>query len=226
MVFINLSTSEQIEDDPHSSGDAGVFVLGVRNDTLAPLAGTDGDYAPFQVNADGALYVDVAAVSGGINQVEGDVAHDDVDSGNPVKIGGVARTANPTAVANADRAQFMTDDVGRLVVVQSHVRDLVTSQYTQITSASETTVLSAGGAGVYHDLTAIVMTCNKNNVQVTLRDSTAGTINFVTRLDQNTRFQLNFSPPFPQTTANNNWTVQLDSGSATLDITVIAVKNI
>ena len=49
------------EDAAHSSGDKGVMSLAVRNDTLAALAGTDGDYAPLQVNADGALYV---AISG------------------------------------------------------------------------------------------------------------------------------------------------------------------
>ena len=34
------------EDAAHSSGDVGVMSLAVRNDTLAALAGTEGDYAP------------------------------------------------------------------------------------------------------------------------------------------------------------------------------------
>ena len=45
------------EDAVHASGDTGVMVLAVRNDTLAALAGTDGDYAPVQVDASGAVYV-------------------------------------------------------------------------------------------------------------------------------------------------------------------------
>ncbi len=49
------------EDTAHTTGDAGVMSLAVRNDTLAALADTDGDYAPFQVDADGALYVNVAS---------------------------------------------------------------------------------------------------------------------------------------------------------------------
>ena len=48
------------EDASHTSGDVGVMTLAVRNDTLAALGGADGDYAPLQVNADGALYVDTA----------------------------------------------------------------------------------------------------------------------------------------------------------------------
>ena len=45
------------EDAAHSSGDVGVMPLAVRNDTLAALAGTDGDYSPFQIDEQGALYV-------------------------------------------------------------------------------------------------------------------------------------------------------------------------
>lgn len=45
------------EDAAHASGDTGVMVLGVRKDTVANLAGTDGDYAPMPVGANG-MYVD------------------------------------------------------------------------------------------------------------------------------------------------------------------------
>jgi len=48
---------EYAEDTAHVTADVGVQVLVVRNDTLASLVSADGDYAPLQVNADGALYV-------------------------------------------------------------------------------------------------------------------------------------------------------------------------
>ena len=44
--------------------DTGVPALVVRNDTLADLSGADGDYAPLQVNASGALYAILAPNSG------------------------------------------------------------------------------------------------------------------------------------------------------------------
>jgi hypothetical protein len=47
--------------------------------------------------------------------VEGDVAHDAVDSGNPVKIGGHARTSQRTAVANGDRVDGAFDEFGQQV---------------------------------------------------------------------------------------------------------------
>ena len=58
-----VSGSEYAEDSGHTSADTGNFVLGVRNDTLAALGGTDGDYVPFQMNASGALFVEVSSSS-------------------------------------------------------------------------------------------------------------------------------------------------------------------
>lgn len=47
------------EDSVHTTGDSGVQILAVRNDTLASLVDTDGDYSALQVNASGALYTEV-----------------------------------------------------------------------------------------------------------------------------------------------------------------------
>jgi hypothetical protein len=55
-----VSGSEYAEDSQHTDLDTGQFILGVRNDALAALGGTDGDYVPFQMNASGALFVDIA----------------------------------------------------------------------------------------------------------------------------------------------------------------------
>jgi len=55
-----VAGAEYAEDSGHTTEDTGQFVLGVRNDTLGTLGGTNGDYVPFQMNASGALYIDVA----------------------------------------------------------------------------------------------------------------------------------------------------------------------
>ena len=46
----------------------------------------------------------------------GDAAHDAVDAGNPLKIGGKAATSTPTPVSAADRVDAYFDEYGRLVV--------------------------------------------------------------------------------------------------------------
>src|SRR6185369_13816624 len=45
------------EDAAHSSGDTGVFALGVRNDALSAFSGTDLDYTPIAVTAHGRVLV-------------------------------------------------------------------------------------------------------------------------------------------------------------------------
>src|SRR3990167_5415410 len=64
----------------------------------------------------------------------GNVAHDDPDSGNPVKVGYVARTALPTAVANSDRVNSYADKFGRQVVIPNATRDIVGTNFTVVTT--------------------------------------------------------------------------------------------
>mgnify|MGYP001558685469 CR=1 FL=1 len=154
----------------------------------------------------------------------GNVAHDAVDSGNPLKIGGQARTTNPTPVADGDRVNAMFDPQGRQVTVQGHVREMVVQQRTQITTTTETTILTAGAAGVFHDLTNLVIS-SVNDAVVTIRDTTAGTIIMVIDVSGKTATPIPIQVPIKQTTAATNWTAQLAAG-ATVNIFVQAVKNL
>ncbi len=51
-----------------------------------------------------------------VSTLPGDAAHDAVDAGNPLKIGGKALTGIPTPVADADRVNAWFDEYGRPVV--------------------------------------------------------------------------------------------------------------
>ncbi len=115
-----------VEDAVHGSGDSGVMSLAVRNDTLATLVTADGDYAPLQVDADGALFVSIRdggnsiTIDGTVtaSNAAGDIAHDGADSGNPIKLGGRAQepTSAPDEVADNDRADALFDRNGYLRV--------------------------------------------------------------------------------------------------------------
>lgn len=160
------------------------------------------------------------------NDIQGQVASDVAVSGNPVVIGLEARTTNPTALVDGRAIRAKGDDIGRMVVVHNHVRDLKVQQYTQITNTTETTILSAGGSGVLLDLTFLRIT-NKSNVPVvvSLRDATGGTIIDKINLCAKGGVTEPHDETYLQTTANNNWTAQLDV-TATVDIKVHAVKNV
>lgn len=173
-----------------------------------------------------------AVVSG--TQISGDVAHDTADSGNPVKVGGQARTTNPTAVADGDRSHIMTDKMGRQVVVASHVRDLVVTANLVLTTTTETTLIAAGGAGVFHDLVFLNVSNSDNSpVDLIVRDVTAGTVVMRIALSRaqstggaSSIATCQFVIPWPQTTANNNWTVQLSAATTSVYVFAQFVKNI
>lgn len=55
-LHATLSNCEKAEDAAHASGDRGIMALAVRKDTPAALAGTDGDYAPLEVDVKGRLH--------------------------------------------------------------------------------------------------------------------------------------------------------------------------
>ena len=108
-VTVQAGDAEFLEDTAHTDGDALIHVGAVRQDTLASSVSADGDYASFKVDSLGRLYV-AAAISG-------DVADDDVDSGNPLKVGSRAFDGALTTIsASNDRADLLSDMYRRVYV--------------------------------------------------------------------------------------------------------------
>ena len=109
-----ISGAEYAEDSGHSSTDTGNFVLGVRNDTLAALGGTDGDYVPFQMNASGALFVEVASASG-----DDSIYVDDADwtdsTSKHMLVGGIYQST-PQSITDGDTGPLQVNANGNLIV--------------------------------------------------------------------------------------------------------------
>jgi len=158
----------------------------------------------------------------------GSVAHDAVDSGNPIKTGGQARTTNPTAVADADRTNFIADKLGKQVVVGA-IRDLKANQQTTITSSTAETTVVTAVSGAFLDLYGLIITNTSSlGTKVTIKDATAGTTRFVFWVPANdTRgFMLNESAAVKQATVNNNWTATAGTAVSSLEITALTVQNV
>lgn len=162
--------------------------------------------------------------------VGGDTASGSADANNPVKIGGVARTSNPTAVTNAQRVNAIFDKLGKQVVVGA-IRDMKGVQKTSISATTETTVVTAGAAGVFNDVYAIVVT-NKSavNLFVDFKDATAGTTRMTLAAPaSDTRgFTVAVDSAMVQAVAANNWTATLSGTptSASVEITMLYVSNL
>lgn len=88
------------EDAAHSSGDTGVFALGVRNDALGTtFTNTNGDYSPLAVDSTGTLFTNVNTVP---------TSTDRTGSGTIAALNGVvAATTNGCATA-----QFTVGSLG------------------------------------------------------------------------------------------------------------------
>lgn len=187
------------------------------------LKGKDSTGVPrtVQTDSDGNL----------LGEISGDVAADAADSGNPLKIGGVARTTNPTAVADADRVNATFDDLGRQLTRPVQVRDLIVTARATVSTGTETTLLS-GASGSYHDLIFIHAT-NSSGAATTIdvRSVTGG--NVVLTLDVpatgvgNSNPSVTLPVPYPQDATGNNWTVDMpDITGTTVTVEALFSKEV
>lgn len=158
------------EDAVHSSGDTGVFALGVANEAQSALAG-DGDY------------IAQATDTKGNRLVVGNLAHDAVDAGFPVKIGAQARSSEITAVSSADRVNLIADLVGKLIVLpyanpENFVSGVISSAMTGTTSTS---LIAAPAAGLRNYITQITVSNSHATVgtDILVQDGSGGTTLYV-----------------------------------------------
>lgn len=101
-----IGASDYLEDSAHTDGDYGTQILGVRKDTLAALAGTTGDYAPLEIDANGALYARIVTSAGasvdtfGLSMVDDTAFTPATSSVTP--IGAMADETTPDSVDEGD----------------------------------------------------------------------------------------------------------------------------
>lgn len=113
-------------------------------------------------------------VSDGLN-IEGDIAHDGGDSGNPLKIGAkaIAHGTNPTAVAAADRTDLYANRAGVLFVIGGHPNVVSASVRIAAATGAQTDAAIAPGtiaAGTKIVITRLTVTCsNANTVNVAVK---------------------------------------------------------
>lgn len=91
---------------------SGLVAAAVRNDTLAALANTDNELAPFQVNATGALYVVLSTGAAAIGKL---AANTGVDIGD-VDVTSIVPGAGATNLGKAEDAVHSSGDVGVMML--------------------------------------------------------------------------------------------------------------
>lgn len=187
--------TQYTEDVATANPIVGTAIVMERDDALSTLTPIEGDWAAMRCSAEGALWVqefnsdamitalqimddwDNAASDGA--SVSGDVAHDTADAGEPVKVGGKAYsfdgTVPGTAVAEADRANFITDLYGRQYVETCHPR-FFNARADYGAAQTNATVQAAPGAGLKLYITDIMISNGATAGNITLLDGSGGTV--------------------------------------------------
>lgn len=130
------------EDDPHTSGDRGVFILALRNDGPSVLAGADLDYSGISTDSRGNVFV------------SGPAAHDGAVSARPVLVGGRADSGVPTAVSAIGDAVWKWLDLnGRSLVGLSPPNSTTVAPANSTSTAEEASRIIKASAGVLYGLT-------------------------------------------------------------------------
>jgi hypothetical protein len=216
--------------------------------TTAAPAYTTATANALSLNTSGGLRVDGSGVTQPISgtvtitpptgasatQVQGTVAHGVAAAQNPVQMACETRTTNRAVTADAQASRPIVDKLGRQIVKIGQPRELQGKSYMayNTTTTAEATMIAAGGVGVFNDITFLIITPSNNTAtavttttNLTLRDGTAGTINYTFRIPP---IALNSAGPpiylalpqgpLPQAVANSNWTMQGSNASIIYDI--------
>jgi len=178
-----VAGAEYAEDSEHTTEDTGNFVLGVRNDTLAELGGDDGDYVPFQMNADGALYVEIS--SGGAND---SIYVDDADwtdsTSKHTLVGGLYQSS-PQTITDGDTGPLQVNANGNLIVdlsatdnavLDAMVVDLAALETLQTSTNTKLDTLETTLTAIETDQAAIETLLTAANVDHAANEVLLGTI--------------------------------------------------
>lgn len=159
--------------------------------------------------------------------VEGKEAAGTTVSAKPVTIGGLAKTANPTARTDGQAVNTLHDKLGKVIAVAA-LRDLKGTQQTTITSSTAETTIVTAVASTFLDVYGLVI-ANKSATAtlVTIKDATAGTTRglFYVPAADTRGFMLDAGSAWPQTTVNNNWTATCGTSVDSVYVTALYVKN-
>lgn len=249
--------TQYTEDGASAGGETGTVFLGVRNDAATSKTSADGDFSAIatdsagrvgiadlggSVTVDGFTTVGGAAyvrITDGTNtasvnangglEVTGDVPHDSVDSGNPLKLGAKAEASITTItnVADADRTDVYAD-INGVLITKDHVPygDIIVTRVTDTGGTS--TAFSAFGATASqrnYITTITVYNSSTTNGFVDLRDGAAGTVIYTIPLPALGGATISFQVPLRQPTVNTALCYDVSAAISTIYISAVGFKS-
>jgi hypothetical protein len=199
------------------------------------VGGTNGtDLEPLQVDSSGNLKVNVnVSLPAGTNtigkvEVLGnaggafDSATQATPPANAVQIGAVASTTLPTSTTAGDIVAPMADIAGRLIVRSAGPRErLITNGITITSSTAPTSLIAAGSANIFRDLTFLqASNSSATGCLLTISDGTKSYVWYLA--PSGGGFNINFDPPLAASSAATAWTATCGSSVASIYVSAQA----
>lgn len=131
---------------------ASVLQIGTWSVSVVGATASVLQLGTWNVNAASSVIGATASISG-ISSVGGTISE------NPVNVGGKAVSAEQTKVATGNKAQFVSDLVGKQITLPyANPENFVSGVTSVVTGTTATSVLAAAGAGLRNYVTHIVVT--------------------------------------------------------------------
>lgn len=151
-------------------------------------------------------------------KIIGDTPHGQLDTGEPVLVGGQSRQTNITPVQNGQRVRASYDDIGRQLTRPYQVRDLISTAYATLTTGTKTQLI-AGVSGSFLDLLQISCYNNSDAATVVTLTDESTTIRTLP-VPANNVTNVNYQIPLKQSATGVAWYVDLpDITGTTIEIT-------
>lgn len=167
--------------------------------------------------------VDVTSLAGGT------IAHDDSDSGNPIKVGARAQAAaaSVTVVAAGDRTNNVSDIDGALIVRPCRLADLISDTKTNTDGTAQAFTGSfAAAANLYNYITTLsAWNSSASTVTRLIQDGSGGTTIWSMILPAGGGSNLTFNPPLRQPTVNTALGFDASAAASTVSVSVNGFKS-
>lgn len=172
-VLDNIDSNTDYGATTGGGTESGALRVTIANNSTGVISVDDNGSTLSIDDGGGAITVDgTVSVTDGLN-IEGDVANDGADSGNPLKIGGRAQDpwAQPEEVADNDRVDALFDENG-----YQRVRGDLDPKYADIndSTSGNNTIIAAAGAGKRIAVWAVAVVSD-GTVDVRFEDGAGGT---------------------------------------------------
>jgi len=178
------------------------------------------------LTVDGTVAISSLPASTGTIEVVGDVAHDAVAAGNPVRIGAKAETAisGVTLVADGDASDLFCGVDGVLITrPHCNLEDIVSGNASN-TDGSSTQVIAAAGAGIKQYLTSVGLTnTSSTNTYCELKSGT--TVRATFSVPANGGVVFSWAVPLPPNAANEAWNFDPGAAVTTMYCSMVGFKS-